>query len=248
MSSNSPTTALCRVLEEDPDLAEVLPPDRRAEAVSRCVAPAVRVPRGRWPISPDTTLPGGIGLLVLEGLIVRRCGIDGRFGAEILGEGDLLQPWRGAEPIGSLSATTGWRVLQATRVAVLDDRAAVRFAAYPELTGALVHRALDRVRNLSINMAIVHHARVNARVHLLLWHLADRWGRVGPEGIALPLSLTHSVLADLVAARRPTVTSALSELAAQDLVRPLRGGWLLRGDRPGELAELDQLGIEAEAA
>jgi hypothetical protein len=31
-------------------------------------------------------------------------------------------------------------------------------------------------------------------------------------------------------------------------VRPLRGGWLLRGDRPGELAELDQLSIEAEAA
>ena len=248
MSSTSPQPLGCRVLEEDPDLAEFVSPELRAEAISRCVAPAVRIPRGRWPISADTTLPGGIGLLVLEGLIVRRCGIDGRFGAEIIGEGDLLQPWRTVEPSGSLSATTGWRVLQATRVAVLDERAAQRFSAYPELTGALVHRALDRISNLSINMAIVHHARVNVRVHLLLWHLADRWGRVGPEGVVLPLSLTHSVLADLVAARRPTVTSALSELTAQELVRPLRGGWLLRGDRPGELAELDQLGIEAEAA
>jgi hypothetical protein len=46
------------------------------------------------------------------------------------------------------------------------------------------------------------------------------------------------VLADMVAARRPTVTSALSELARMDLVRPVEGGWLLRGERPGELEEL----------
>jgi CRP/FNR family cyclic AMP-dependent transcriptional regulator len=248
MPSTRTPPVTCRVLEEDPDLAEFLDPAHLPDAMQRCVAATVRIPRGRWPITPDAILPGGIGLLVLEGLIVRRCGIDGRFGAEILGDGDLMQPWRTLEPTGSLSATTGWRVLQATRVAVLDAAAAARFAEFPELTGALVYRALDRTRNLSINMAIVHHARVNARVHLLLWHLADRWGRVGPEGTLLPLSLTHSVLADLVAARRPTVTSALSELAAVDLVRPLRGGWLLRGDRPGELAELDQLGIEAQAA
>jgi CRP/FNR family transcriptional regulator, cyclic AMP receptor protein len=248
MPSITPSPQVCRVLEEDPDLAEALEPARRAEAIGRCVAPVIRVPRGRWPISADMVLPGGIGLLVLEGLFVRRCGIDGRFGAEILGEGDLLQPWRSVTPSGSLNETTGWRVLQAARIAILDERVAQRFAAYPELTGALVHRALDRTANLSINMAIVHHARVNVRVHLLLWHLADRWGRVGPEGVVLPLSLTHSVLADLVAARRPTVTSALSELTGQGLVRPLRGGWLLRGDRPGELAELDELGIAAEAA
>ncbi len=55
---------------------------------------------------------------------------------------------------------------------------------------------------------------------MLLWHLADRWGRVRSEGVVLPLRLTHSVLADLVAARRPTVTTSLSELARQELVEP----------------------------
>jgi hypothetical protein len=42
----------------------------------------------------------------------------------------------------------------------------------------------------------------------------------------------------MVAARRPTVTTALSELARMDLVRPVEGGWLLLGDRPGELEEI----------
>ena len=239
MPSTPATASICRVLEEDPDLAEGLTPERRAEATARCLATAIRIPRGRWPVTPQAALPGGIGLLVLEGLIVRRVGIDGRNGAEILGEGDLMRPWRHAEPWGSLSATSGWRVLRGVRAAVLDEAAAQRFAQFPELIGGLVDRALERTRNLSVNMTIVHHARVQTRVHMLLWHLADRWGRVGRDGVLLPLSLTHSVLADLVAARRPTVTSALSELAGQGLVSARDGGWLLRGERPGELRELD---------
>ena len=97
---------------------------------------------------------------------------------------------------------------------------------------------LQRARHLAVNMAIVHQARVDVRLHMLLWHLAARWGRVRSDGVVLPLRLTHSVLADLAAARRPTVTSALSELARRDLISPLEGGWLLLGDPPGELQEL----------
>jgi hypothetical protein len=49
------------------------------------------------------------------------------------------------------------------------------------------------------------------------------------------------VLADLAAASRPTVTSALSELGRRGLVEAFDGGWLLRGDPPGELRELAPL-------
>ena len=205
------------------------------------------MPRGRWAIPDAMTLPGGIGLLVLDGLLLRRVGVDGRFGAEILGEGDLLKPRLDAGAT-SLSVTRGWRVLAPLRLAVLDADAARRCAEHPELIGTFVDRSLDRVRNLQILMAIVHHARVNVRVHTLLWHLADRWGRVRSEGILLPLSITHSVLADMVAARRPTVTTSLSELTRLDLVRPVDGGWLLRGERPGELLELVAAGGAAEDA
>lgn len=239
MASTVTPASACRLLEEDPDLAETVPAAQRAEAIERCVVSTLRVPRGRWPI-PRSLCSTGIGLLVVEGLLLRRVGVDGRFGAEILGEGDLLHPRLDMLPDTSLAITAGWRVLQPVRVAVLDGDAAHRLAEFPELTGGLVDRALDRTRNLHVLMAIVHHARVNVRVHMLLWHLAGRWGRVRSEGVVLPLAITHSVLADMVAARRPTVTTALSELGRMDLVRPIEGGWLLRGERPGELIALTE--------
>jgi CRP/FNR family cyclic AMP-dependent transcriptional regulator len=236
----------CRVLSEDPELAEAIPSPLRAQAIEHCVAPVRSVARGRW--RPEEggrswVGPGGIGLLVMEGLLIRRVGVDDRFGAELLGEGDLLRPWQGEDGSGTISPTTGWRVLEATRLAVLDEAAARCMAAYPQLTGALVARAVGRSRSMAVNMAIIHQARVNVRLLMLLWHLADRWGRVRSEGVVLPLHITHSVLADLVAARRPTVTSSLTELARQERVVPQTRGWLLLGEPPGELLELERVQV-----
>ena len=69
---------------------------------------------------------------------------------------------------------------------------------------------------------------------MLLWTLAERWGRVGPHGVRLPLSLPHRTLATLVGARRPSVTTALTGLARAGLVERVRDGWLLHGD-PAEV-------------
>ena len=216
----SPVT-VCHVLREDPDLAEAIPPARRQQASQECIARVVRIARGRWNAQRMDVISDGIGLLVLGGLLIRRVGVDGRFGAEILGEGDLLRPWQGEDVPPPLPSTTGWRVLKPTRAAVLDAVVARRFAHYPELIGRLVGRTLERSRNLAVNMAIVHHPRVDTRLHMLFWHLAGRWGRVRGDGTLVPLRLTHSVLADLVAARRPTVSGALAELAERGLVRPI---------------------------
>ena len=84
-------------------------------------------------------------------------------------------------------------------------------------------------------MAIVHQARVDVRLHMLLWHLAARWGRVRSDGTVLRLRLTHAVLADLVAARRPTVTTALSELTRRGMVRTDGETWVLPGEAPSDL-------------
>ena len=51
------------------------------------------------------------------------------------------------------------------------------------------------------------------------------------------------MLSDLVAARRPTVTTALAELYRQELVRGLPRGWLLLGEPPGELLVAQGAGI-----
>jgi CRP/FNR family transcriptional regulator, cyclic AMP receptor protein len=238
---------LCHVLAEDVGLAETIPPDRREQALAECVAREVVVPVGRWSGSPTPFAVDGIGLLVLDGLLVRRVGVAGRFGAELLGEGDLLRPWDGDEEPSTLPLRTGWRVLQTSRLAILDEDFVTHLGDHPELAAGLVSRAVGRARNTVVNMAIVHHARVDVRLHMLFWHLAARWGRVGSGGVTVPLHLTHAVLAELAAARRPTVTSALTMLAKQGVVRPTESGWLLTGEPPGEVEELTPVGIGAGA-
>jgi len=227
---------VCHVLSEDPDLAQFVAPEQRSRAVEHCVARTTRVPRGRWHACASERLREGIGLLVLEGLLLRRVGIDGRFGAELLGVGDLLRPWESDESRPTLTLTTGWRVLEPVRLAVLDDVSARRFAVYPQLTGQLVKRALERSRNLAINMAIVHQARVNVRLRMLFWHLADRFGKVTPAGVVVSIKLTHQDLSKLVGATRPSVTAALGELAEREwTVRRQDGSWLLPNDPPPQL-------------
>jgi CRP/FNR family cyclic AMP-dependent transcriptional regulator len=241
----TPPSGLCRVLELDPGLADGVPEELRERAVSECLAKELALPTGRWRGAPAANgHAGGIGLLVLEGLLVRRVGIEGRFGAELLGEGDLLRPWEGEDELPTLPMTTAWRVLEPARVAVLDEGFAEHLTDYPQLAGRLVGRAVGRSRNMAVNMAIVHQARVDVRLHMLFWHLAARWGKVGSGGVTVPLRLTHAVLAELVAARRPTVTSALTALAKREVVRPTEAGWVLGGEPPGELGDQERQALE----
>jgi CRP-like cAMP-binding protein len=88
-------------------------------------------------------------------------------------------------------------------------------------------------RTLAFHLAIVHVRHAETRLHLLLWHLADRWGRVTPQGVHLPLALTHERLAHLVCMRRPTASTALQRLSKAGELRRMRDGtWLLTGTPP----------------
>ena len=225
---------MCHVLKEDPELAEAIPPERRQQAIEECTAPELRLQPGPLTRRGSLGFRGGIGVLVLSGLLIRRVGIEGRYGAELIGEGDLLRPTEeSVSPL--LPITTDWSIALPTRMAALDDSFERRLAQYPELARSLIDRAILRSKYLAVNMAIVHQARVDVRLHMLLWHLAARWGRVRSDGTVLRLRLTHTVLADLVAARRPTVTTALSELARQGLVRTDGETWILPGEAPSDL-------------
>jgi CRP-like cAMP-binding protein len=223
---------VCWVLREDPELAEQIDPTRRAQAMDALIAREVRIPAGEWRGRP-IPIDGGLGLLVLEGVLLHRVGIDNRYGAELIGEGDVLRSLRDEGDGSTLPLTAEWLVLEAARVAVLDERFVRQLARFPQVAGRLFGRSVLRTRQLAVNMAIVHQARVDLRLHLLFWHLAGRWGRVRSDGVLVPLRLTHAVLADLVAARRPTVTSALSDLSRRGLIRAVGEGWLLAGPPPG---------------
>jgi CRP-like cAMP-binding protein len=222
---------VCWVLREDPELAEAIEPARRAQAEDALVAREIRIPAGAW-VGRPMSFDDGIGVLVLEGVMLHRVGIDGRFGAELVGEGDVLRAVSHDVDNPTLPLTVEWIILEPARAAVLDERFVRQLARFPQVAGKLFARSVLRSRQLAVNMAIVHQARVDVRLHLLFWQLAGRWGRVRSDGVVLPLRLTHTVLADLVAARRPTVTSALSDLSRRGLVRAISDGWLLSGPPP----------------
>jgi CRP-like cAMP-binding protein len=220
--------------------------DRLLAAIRDCVATTTHLPRGSW--NPEDDLDGfhtGIGLLVLEGLLVRRVGLAERFGAELLGEGDVLRPWQSEDVATTLPRSGAWRALEPCRLAVLDSGFALRAARYPEVISCLFARVLRRSRMLAVNIAIVHHPRVDLRLHMLFWELADRWGTVHRDGVRVPLRLTHTVLADLVAAQRQTVSKALGELAARGAVTWRGDAWLLRGSPPAELGHVGAVSLAA---
>jgi CRP/FNR family cyclic AMP-dependent transcriptional regulator len=227
---------VCRVLLSDPDLGAGLDDARLERAQRECIAPEVIVDTGVW--KPEEAegeaARGGIGLLILEGLVVRRVGAEGRYGAELLGPGDLLRPWEHDGEDVTLPFETSFRVIERLSIAVLDPRATARMAPYPEIVGALVGRAMRRARHFAVHMAIAHYPRIDRRLLLLLWHLADRWGRVTPEGIRIPLRLTHTLLADLVASRRPSVTTALAELEHDGHLSRHDNTIVLHGEPPSD--------------
>lgn len=229
-------TRTTEILEADPDLLRGLPRSQLARARRACVAGTRRVSQGSWEPRGQGWEGGGFGLLVLSGHLVRSVGRGTRFGAELLGPGDLLRPWQTAADGASLLFEPRWTAITTVELAVLDAAFARRARHFPELAEQLVDRVMQRSRQLAIAIAIAHQPRVEDRLHRLLWSYADRWGRVGPEGVALELPLTHSLLAELAAARRPTVSTALGRLTRAGLVE--RGGdaWLLRGDPPLDLA------------
>lgn len=230
-------TGACQVLLEDPELADSIAGEERARAIGECVTREISLPRGRWTDRGELDVRRTSRLLVLEGVVICGVTVAGRRAAELVGQGDVLcrMPTDDAWP--TLAVESGWVVLEPVRAAVLDGRFMARLARYPQIAAVLVERATRRSHGLAVNMAIVHQPRVEARVLLLLWHLAGRWGRVCSDGVLLPLRLTHSQLAELLAARRPTVSKALSDLTNRGLLKHGPRGWLLCGEPPATAAE-----------
>ncbi len=237
-------SSVIRILAEDPDLSDGLTGERLGASIRDCVAETCERPPGPWsPPDEIGDMRFGLGLLIVDGLIARRVGVAGRFGAELLGDGDLLNPFRREDMETSLPRTAKWRVLRRTRMAILDSAFAVRASRYPEVTSALFDRALRRSRHVAVNMAIIQQPRIDLRLHMLFWELADRWGTMHHDGVHLRMHLTHAMLADLVAARRPTVTKALGELAHRSAVVWTGTDWLLPGEPPAELEDVRALTI-----
>jgi len=231
-----------RLLERDPDLGGDLDSEAFALARERLLARSRRYPQGPWQVgAADFPSPGSLGLLLLDGILVRKVTVGEKTCAELLGPGDVTQPWLQIGPDDSVGTEVNWQVAQSIHVAVLDRQFTARAAPWPEVTAAVARRVMLRVHWLSFHLSVCHMRRVDDRLLLVLWHFADRWGRVTPHGVEVPLSLTHSLLAYVVGSHRPTVTLALHSLMEAGLVeRRSRSRWLLHGDPPVELREVHE--------
>jgi CRP/FNR family cyclic AMP-dependent transcriptional regulator len=233
------------VFDVDPDLAAGIDEDRLDAARQAGRAHTIELVPPEWdprPIAADAGA-GWLGLLVMEGLLVRRVSIGHRAACELFGIGDILRPWDRDGEYDPLTITLDWVVPVPVRLAVLDAAFARRVAPWPTVAAQLIGRAAQRGRALALTQAISHLPRVQGRLLLLFWLLAERWGKVGTGGVRVALPLTHDLLAMVVGAGRPTVTTALQRLRAGGLLLREPGGrWLLTSAGIEALSDPESLG------
>ena len=225
------------IVDADPDLAELLEEDELDRARREALARVQHLSPGEWDAAAAREADvHHRGFLIIEGLLSRDVDVLGRRCVELLGHADVMRPWRWDDEGSHVKAEVGWHVLEPTRLAVLDHGLVLRIVPWPQLGVELFNRGTRRAHHLAVALAIAHHQRVDDRLLLTLWHLAERWGRVHPDGIVLPLPLGHQRLADLVGAHRPTVTTAMGDLARTGAVsRRENGDWVLHGSPPEQL-------------
>ena len=225
------------IIEADPDLADLLDDSEVERARREALARVRSLSPGEW--DAGAAMDPAIhhrGFLIIDGLLSRTVDVLGRHCVELVGHGDVMRPWRWDEEGSHVRAEVGWQVLEPTRLAVLDHGLVVRIVPWPQLGLELFNRGTRRAHHLAVALAIAHHNRVEDRVLLTLWHLAERWGKVTPEGILVPLPLAHQRLADLVGAHRPSVTTAMGALSKAGRVsRRDDGDWVLHGEPPEKL-------------
>jgi CRP/FNR family cyclic AMP-dependent transcriptional regulator len=219
------------LLRADPDLGEDMPPQARRHATELILVRTFKVGKGPW--KPPELDHGAMGLLLLDGLMVRTLTLGRVSSSEVVGPTDIIRPWETDLLPSLVPAVTDWRVLEPARVALLDARTTQLIGQWPELCAAIGGRMLRRSRSLSYLMAAQHFIRVEDRLLATLWHLASMWGRVTPQGTVVPFRLTHEMLAGIIGAQRPTTTTAIHSLTRQgSLARDDRRHYVLLGDPP----------------
>lgn len=126
------------------------------------------------------------------------------------------------------------------RLAVVNLAWLRRMAPFPEIVVELTRRVILRARRVTSMLAITQQRPLEWRLRLCLWELADRYGRVGVDGVRLDLNLTQGLLGHLVGSHRPSVSTALSNLERDGYLRRRDGALVLLDSAPA----LDELAGE----
>ena len=231
------------LLEVNPDLAADLTSDQMQLALDALVVPAIRIQRGQVDseacANDDRVVGSLLGMLVIDGVVVRETTLGPQVSAHMCGPGDLFELCR-AHDQRSLPAVATVSVPGTAVLGLLDDRVLAASRRWPRLAGRLLAQAMGQIGDADAHQAISQLRRVEDRLLALFWYLADRWGSVLPDGVRIDVPLTHKTIGHLVGARRPTVTLGLRALRDAGLLQRQAGGaWLLAHDSLQRLTTAD---------
>lgn len=221
-----------QLADEDPGLLDLVPEQDRSVARRALTATAYAVPAGAW--TPGPLAGNGdphLGLLLLDGLLLRDVSVAHTTCGELVGAGELLRPWDAFGERAPMPIEIDWKALEPLRIAVLNHRFATTLARWPTLIHTFLERAIERSHSLALHVAIHCIRRVDTSLLVLFAHLADRFGRVTPKGIVIPVRLNQEDLGKLVGATRQSVNLALRQLLDRgSLTRRDDDTWLLDND------------------
>lgn len=208
------------------------------------------VPVGPW--DPGLVLrdnPDTHAIFVQRGVIDREHLVSGRTVSDLLGPGDMISLSERliVPPLPHIDVR--FTVLERARVLVLDDVAMVTLCRRPDLAADMMALAADHASRMAAIRALSHLPRVEQRVLAFFSVMAERTGRVTPDGLLVPLVLSHEELGRHVGAQRSTVSLALKWLAEEGLlVRVGRGRWLLPQAKAGEPIDVADVAVHRRPA
>jgi CRP/FNR family transcriptional regulator, cyclic AMP receptor protein len=229
-----------QLTDEDPALLDLVPEGDRPAARRALTVAAYEIPAGAWtPASLASSGDPHLGLLLLEGLLLRDVRVAHTICGELVGPGELLRPWDSFGDRAPMPVEIEWKALEPLRLAVLDYDFAEVLGRWPALVHEFVQRAVERSHSLALHVAIHCIRRVDVSLLVLFAHLADRFGKVTPHGIAIPVKLSQEDLGKLVGATRQSINQALGQLAERGaLTRRDDGPWLLQTEAHREIEDM----------
>jgi len=121
---------------------------------------------------------------------------------------------------------------------------------YPDLYQQILEQFHQRHQSQLINLSLLGQKSTLQRLLHFLALLCQEVGEISPEGYCLPFPLTHSQIAQAIAASRVTVTRLLSRLQKQGVVSKLADQYLCINlavlQSQGQSSPLQPTGTETE--
>ena len=206
------------------ELTQHVTPDERAE-LAGIDLPVARTEPG--PLELDALLQQhqAFAAMVLDGIVMNSLRIGEQTGIQLLGPDDVLVPPGDLSP--SWLANSDFLCATEVRLVLFANDLFAGVHRYPRIVQALYGCIGNQLQRLTAQLVICQIPRVDDRVLAMLWLLAESWGLVTPNGVRLPMPLTHETLGALVGARRPTITLALRKLVQENAIVHQDSGWLL---------------------